>query len=69
MPPKTTLTELLTKASLKEFAGPVYYERGVEYFEGDAVELRGFDAQEITARVEGSQTYSVSLKVRRETLD
>lgn len=69
MPRKTTLTDLLTQSSLKEFAGPVYYNRGVEYYENDAVELRGFDEQAINARVEGSDTYSVSLKVRRDELD
>ena len=69
MPPRITLTDLLTQSDLKRLAGSVYYQRGVEYFESNAVELRSFDTQEITARVEGSETYSVSLKARRETLD
>ena len=71
--PKTDLadllTNLLTKTSLKEYAGPVYYERGVGYFENDAVELRGYDEQAISARVEGSKTYRVSIRAARKRLD
>jgi len=67
--PTNLLTDLLTKTSLKEYAGPVYYERGVGYFENDAVELRSHDAQAISARVEGSETYSVSIRAVRKQLD
>ena len=69
MPKKTTLAELLTQSSLLDHAGPVYYQRGVEYFENDAVELRRFDEQEISARVEGSETYRVVLRAARQQLD
>ena len=69
MPTKTTLAELLTKSSLRDHAGPVYYRRGVEYFKSDAVDLRRFDEHEISARVEGSETYRVVLRAGRQQLD
>ena len=69
MATKTTLAELLTKSSLQDHAGPVYFRRGVEYFENDAVELRRFDEREISARVEGSETYRVVLRAGRQQLD
>ena len=66
MPNKASLIDLLTKSSLKEYAGPVYYQRGVAYFENGAVDLRRFDEHEISARVEGTETYRVVLRAGRQ---
>lgn len=72
MPRKTapaTLADMLNTASLKKHAGSVYYGRGVEYYECDAVELRIFDENTITAHVQGTLNYNVTLRTRNHALD
>lgn len=55
------LADLISRATLEDFAGTTVFRRGEEYFSIGAVgHLRAIDDR-ITARVEGSETYTVEL--------
>ncbi len=56
------LGELITREILEDLAGATVFRRGEEYFSAGAVErLRATD-DNVTARVEGTETYQVELR-------
>jgi uncharacterized Zn finger protein len=56
------LDDLISRATLENFAGTTTYRRGEEYFSTGAVgRLRATD-DKVTARVEGTETYQVELR-------
>ncbi len=58
---KTTLADLITEPALEEVAGDRSFARGVEYFRSGAVERLVFRDGRISARVVGTDVYSVKL--------
>jgi len=62
-------SRLITRATLKKFAGSRSFQRGEEYFADGAVErLRATD-RKITANVDGTDTYWVELRNDDDELD
>ena len=57
------LTEVITIKHLQTLAGGRSYERGEEYFEEGAVGPVSETSDTISAKVHGSRTYNVRLKV------
>ena len=61
MTAKATLADLLSRPTLKELAGERSFERGLAYFRNGAVERLVSHGNRITARVVGSDNYTVKL--------
>ena len=59
----------LTRAALRETAGPVYFARGEEYFDMGAVSSVRERGGMISATVFGSYPYKTSLLIRDGMLD
>ncbi len=62
---KQNITEFITIKNLRALAGGGSYERGQEYFEEGAVGPVSEQSDAISAKVHGSRTYNVRLKVIR----
>lgn len=56
------LDELITRATLEDLAGTTAFRRGEEYFSVGAVGCFRADADKVTAKVEGTETYQVELR-------
>jgi len=56
------LIELITRASLEDIAGGTAFGRGEAYFSAGAVGRLRVTDDEVTARVEGTETYQVELR-------
>ena len=61
MKAKATLADLISRPVLKELAGDRSFERGVAYFRNGAVERLVSHKDRITARVVGTEVYTVKL--------
>jgi uncharacterized Zn finger protein len=59
---------LLSEAELRGLAGPVYYERGMEYFARGAVVSIGLKDGKVAATVQGTHLYRVRLWAERDNL-
>ena len=59
----TTLLKIITKSNLHSLAGGRTFERGEEYFEEGQVGPIKEAADAVAAKVHGSRTYDVRLKV------
>ena len=59
----------LSQELLKKLAGAAAYARGVDYFKHGHVTDLNHDKQRITATVEGSDTYAVTLRLRARSLE
>lgn len=57
------LAEVLTESTLRKLAGPKYFERGEEYCDGGAVRALETKDGVVSARVQGTRTYKVRLRV------
>ncbi len=68
MPPEDALSGLISKSGLKELAGEAYFERGVAYFRQGAVERLVSDGRRVTARVAGTELYTVKLWAEEDDL-
>lgn len=69
MTAKTAFAALISESSLKKLAGEAYYERGLGYFREGAVERLVSHGDRITARVAGTDVYSVKLWRDGRSLD
>ena len=56
------LNDLISRATLEEFAGTTALQRGEQYFSVGAVRRLRVTDDKITAKVEGSETYQVELR-------
>lgn len=61
MAAKTAFARLISKSTLKKLAGETYFERGLAYFREGAVERLVSHGDRITARVAGTDVYTVKL--------
>ncbi len=70
MPTKPAFTARITKASLKNLAGEKYFERGLDYFENDAVIYLHVGDDGIAARVQGTESmpYTVRFWLKKQEL-
>lgn len=57
----TDLAQLLSQAELRRVAGPLYFERGMEYFAHGAVSSVRMKEGKVTASVQGTRRYTVRL--------
>jgi uncharacterized Zn finger protein len=57
------LAEVLTESTLRKLAGPKYFERGEEYCDAGAVRALETKDGVVSARVQGTHTYKVRLRV------
>ena len=62
------LADVLDGSRLAGLAGPLYYERGVRYFEDGQVGALRVSAGHVAATVRGSDAYAVELRVDRGRL-
>jgi len=62
MKKNTALKDILSDRTLRQYAGRVYYERGVEYFETNSVSDIFVEPQRVSAKVHGNRTYRVVLR-------
>lgn len=62
------LTDVITRAALKEHAGAAAFERGEEYFAAGAVRRLRVTEDKISADVEGTETYKVTLREKNDAL-
>ena len=64
-----TLAELLTVELVQSLAGAKSFARGMAYFQEGAVGLLEEDGNSVTATVQGTHRYRVSLAVDEEELE
>ena len=64
-----TLASLLTLDLIQTLAGAKSYARGLAYFHEGAVGLLEEDGHTVTAAVQGTHRYHVSLSVSEEELE
>jgi uncharacterized Zn finger protein len=66
---KSTLEKLLTRTAILDLAGDVYFDRGIDYFTGGAVEELTEANSVIKARVAGTYDYRTKIWVDENDLD
>lgn len=64
-----SVTDLVDRPALLELAGPLVFDRGIDYYEDGRVELIDLLPRRVTAEVAGTETYDVELRVADTGLD